>query len=96
MRDFSRDHSPVAINTATLGHNLDGHGAGWPPERVIDACAGRGFGGLTFWVRELDDRPAAIGDQVAGIGNAGYRTLPSAIPGRAGELLLAELKLWKL
>ena len=24
MRDFSRDHSALALNTATLGHNLEG------------------------------------------------------------------------
>ena len=36
MRDFTEDLSALALNTATLGHNLDGHGAGWSPERVID------------------------------------------------------------
>lgn len=33
MRDVSEDLSALALNTATLGHNLDGHGAGWPPEK---------------------------------------------------------------
>ena len=32
MRDLAADHSPLALNSATLGHNLEGHGAGWPPE----------------------------------------------------------------
>ena len=31
----------LALNTATLGHNLDGHGAGWSVEQVIEACAER-------------------------------------------------------
>jgi len=53
VRDFSNDTSQLALNTATLGHNLDGHGAGWPAEKVIDACAERGFGGITFWRREI-------------------------------------------
>ena len=37
MRDFSNDISALALNTATLGHNLDGYGAGWSVEQVIDA-----------------------------------------------------------
>ena len=37
MRDFSQNHSAIALNTATLGHNLDGAGAGWSPDQVIDA-----------------------------------------------------------
>ena len=46
MRDFSSDHSALALNTATLGHNVDGCGAGWSPEQVIDACAERGYGAI--------------------------------------------------
>ncbi len=64
MRDFSQDLSALALNTATLGHNLDGHGAGWEPERVIDACAERGFGGIVFWRRELAGRALEIGKRV--------------------------------
>ncbi len=64
MRDFSSDHSALALNTATLGHNLDGHGAGWPPERVIDACAERGYGGIVFWTREIGGRAKEIGERV--------------------------------
>ena len=56
MRDFTTDHSALALNTASLGHNLDGHGAGWSPERVIDACAERGFGSIVFWRREIGSR----------------------------------------
>ena len=59
MRDFSHVRDALALNTATLGHNLDGHGAGWAIERVIDACAVRGFGGMVFWRREIGDAVAA-------------------------------------
>jgi len=64
MRDFSNDLSSLALNTATLGHNLDGYGAGWSTEQVIDACAERGFGGIVFWRRELSDNAISIGDRV--------------------------------
>lgn len=70
MRDVSHDASALALNTATLGHNLDGHGAGWEPERVIDACAERGFGGVVFWRREIGTRAVAIGDCARGAGLA--------------------------
>ena len=33
MRDFAQDIKALTLNTATLGHNLDGHGAGWGVER---------------------------------------------------------------
>ena len=68
MRDFSSDHSQLALNTATLAHNLDGHSAGWSPEQVIDACAKRGYGGITFWRRELEGRAVEIGERVRGAG----------------------------
>lgn len=68
MRDFSTDTSALSLNTATLGHNLDGYGAGWPVERVIDACAQRGFGGLTFWRREIGARAVDIGNRVRAAG----------------------------
>ncbi|MFK7764332.1 MAG: sugar phosphate isomerase/epimerase family protein [Roseobacter sp.] len=68
MRDFSKDHSALALNTATLGHNLDGYGAGWPVERVIDACAERGMGGIAFWRREVGARATEIGDRVRAAG----------------------------
>ena len=68
MRDFSNDHSALALNTATLGHNIDGHGAGWSPERVIDACAERGYGGIVFWRREIGSRAAEIGERVRAAG----------------------------
>ena len=64
MRDFSNDHSALALNTATLGHMIDGHGFGWSPEEVIDACAARGFAGIVFWQREVGDRAVAIGERV--------------------------------
>lgn len=68
MRDFSNDHSALALNTASLGHNLDGHGAGWSSEQVIDACAERGFGGIVFWRREIGNRGVEIGERVRAAG----------------------------
>lgn len=68
MRDFSSDHSALALNTATLGHNLDGAGAGWSPERVIEACAQRGYGGIVFWRREIGNRAHEIGERVRASG----------------------------
>lgn len=68
MRDFTDDHSALALNTATLGHNLDGFGAGWSPEQVVDACAERGYGGIVFWTREIGERAVSIGDRVRASG----------------------------
>ena len=68
MRDFSKDRSALALNTATLGHNLEGHGAGWSPEQVIDACASRDYGGIVFWRRELGTRAFEIGERVRAAG----------------------------
>jgi len=68
VRDFTNDHSALAFNTATLGHNLDGAGAGWSPERVIDACAQRGYGGVVFWRREIGARAYEIGERVRASG----------------------------
>jgi len=68
LRDFSTDHSALALNTATLGHNLEGHGAGWSPEQVIDACAARGLAGIVFWRREIGGRAVEIGDRVRASG----------------------------
>ncbi len=68
MRDFTNDHSALALNTASLGHNLDGAGAGWSPERVIDACAARGYGGIVFWRREIGKRAIEIGNRVRAAG----------------------------
>jgi len=61
MRDFSNDLSALSLNTATLGHNVEGAGAGWSPERVIDACAEHGIAGVVFWRREIGTRAAEIG-----------------------------------
>ena len=55
---------PLALNTATLGHNLDGHGAGWTVEQTIDACAEHGLAGMVFWRREIGDRAMEIGERV--------------------------------
>ncbi len=66
MRDFTNDISALALNTATLGHNLEGYGAGWSPEQVIDACAERGYGAITFWRREIGTRAISIGERVRG------------------------------
>lgn len=78
MRDFRHDHSALALNTATLGHNVEEQGAGWPVERVIDACAERGFGGIVFWRREIGKNAVAIGQRVraAGLAVAGLCRTP--------------------
>lgn len=68
LRDFAADHSPLALNTATLGHNVEGHGAGWSPEQVIDACAARGYGAIAFWRRELGKRAHEIGERTRAAG----------------------------
>jgi len=68
LRDFSNDHGALALNTATLGHNVDDHGAGWPLERVIDACAERGLGGIVFWRREIGGAAVRIGELVRAAG----------------------------
>ncbi len=68
MRDFAQDNGALTLNTATLGHNLAGHGAGWSVERVIDACAARGLGGIVFWRREIGGRAVEIGNRVRAAG----------------------------
>jgi len=68
MRDFTYDRSALALNTATLGHNVEGQGAGWSPERLIDACAARGYGGIVFWRREIGTRAVEIGNRVRASG----------------------------
>ncbi len=90
MRDFSNDHSMLALNTATLGHNVDGYGAGWTSEQVIDACAERGFGGIVFWRREIGSRSVKLGDRVraagmqaVGLCRTPFLTGPLASPTRA-------------
>jgi sugar phosphate isomerase/epimerase len=78
MRDFSSSHSALALNTATLGHNVDGCGAGWSPEQVIDACAELGYGGIVFWRREIGARAVTIGNYArqAGLKVAGLCRTP--------------------
>jgi hypothetical protein len=85
MRDFSMDHSALALNTASLGHNLEGHGAGWSPERVIDACAARGFGSVVFWRREIGSRAVEIGERAraAGLSVAGLCRTPFLVGAEA-------------
>lgn len=92
MRDFTNDFSALALNTATLGHNLDGYGAGWEPERVVDACAERGFGGIVFWRRELNKNAISIGErvrangmQVAGLCRAPFLVGP-LVEGNASDI----------
>lgn len=88
MRDFTDDHSALALNTATLGHNLDGQGAGWSPERTIDACAERGYGGIVFWRREINNAIAignlarAAGLSVVGLCRTPFFVGPLAPPTR--------------
>lgn len=89
MRDFGRDLSALALNTATLGHNVEGAGAGWSPEQVIDACAAHGIAGVVFWRREIGARAAAIGAharaagvRVDGLCRAPFLVGPLAPPSR--------------
>ena len=90
LRDFSLDHSALALNTATLGHNVEGQGAGWSPERVIDACTERGFGAIVFWRREIGNRAVEIGNRaraagldVCGLCRAPFLVGPLAPPARS-------------
>jgi sugar phosphate isomerase/epimerase len=89
MRDFSSNLSALAINTATLGHNVEGHGAGWPPERVVDACAQRGIGGIVYWRREIGSRSVPLGERtragglrVDGLCRTPFLVGPLALPTR--------------
>lgn len=72
MRDFSGSTQALALNTATLGHNIPGAGMGWSTQQVIDACAELGFAGITFWRNELSGAKnlAVIGDAVRASGMA--------------------------
>lgn len=87
MRDFNHDHSALALNTATLGHNVDGAGAGWSPERTIDACAARGYGGIVFWRREIGSRAVQVGSyaRAAGLTVAGLCRTPFLVGPLAPE-----------
>ena len=87
MRDFTNDTSALALNTATLGHNLEGHGTGWSPEQIIDACAARGFGGVVFWRREIGTRATEIGERAraAGLQVAGLCRTPYLTGSEAGS-----------
>lgn len=78
MRDFTTGHPALALNSASLGHSAEGAGAGWSPERMIDACAARGFGGVVFWRREIGTRAVAIGNytRAAGLAVAGLCRAP--------------------
>jgi len=87
LRDVAGPPRALALNTATLGHNLAGHGAGWPPERVIDACAARGLAGVVFWRREIGNRAVEIGDRVraAGMQVTGLCRTPYIVGREAGS-----------
>lgn len=72
MRDFSRDHDWLSINTATLRRQ---HGAEVPLDRIVDQCAAHGIRAISPW----RDQVAAVGiDRLAaqlkahGIGLSGY------------------------
>lgn len=94
MRDFSRDLSALALNTATLGHNVEGAGAGWSPDRVIGACAERGYGGIVFWRREIGGRATEIGNLVraAGMQVAGLCRTPYLVGRDVPERLMDEAR----
>jgi sugar phosphate isomerase/epimerase len=68
MRDFSKDHRWLSINTATVRKQ-------WRLDRIIDECARRGIGAIAPW----RDQVAAVGLQAiarqlrdAGIVLSGY------------------------
>ncbi|OUM02699.1 sugar phosphate isomerase/epimerase family protein [Variovorax sp. JS1663] len=72
MRDFSRDHDWLSINTATLRKQ---QGAEVPLDRLIDQCAAQGIRAISPW----RDQVAAVGlARIAkqlrahGIGLSGY------------------------
>lgn len=95
--EASPDLGRLALNTASLGHNLEGHGAGWPIERVIDACAARGFGGIVFWRREIGSNAVAVGErvraaglEVVGLCRAPFLVGPLAPPGH--EAVMADFR----
>ncbi|MFN0115267.1 MAG: sugar phosphate isomerase/epimerase family protein [Paracoccaceae bacterium] len=94
MRDFSAGHAALALNTATLGGNVEGAGMGWPVERVIDACAARGIGHIVFWRREIGDRAAGIGNRAraAGVQVAGLCRTPYIVGSEAPARLMDEAK----
>ena len=54
MRDFSKDHDWLSINTATVRKQL---GAEVPVDRIIDQCAERGIRAISPW----RDQVAAVG-----------------------------------
>ncbi|MDP9633937.1 UNVERIFIED_ORG: sugar phosphate isomerase/epimerase [Ensifer adhaerens] len=87
MRDFANDHRALALNTASLGHNLEGYGAGWSAERIIDACAERGLGAVVFWRREIGSQAFQIGERVraAGMTVAGLCRTPFLVGSQAGD-----------
>jgi len=98
MRDFSKNHKALALNTATLGHMMDGYGGGWSPEQVIDGCAERGFGAITWWRREVGLRGLEIGErtrsaglEVSGLCRAPFLIGPLAPTGR--ENVIDDFKL---
>jgi sugar phosphate isomerase/epimerase len=87
----------LALNTGTLGHNIEGAGQGWSPEQVIDACAARGIKGVVFWRRELKGRAQQVGDYArkAGLDLPGLCRLPlltgrEAAPDHEVEAAIAE------
>lgn len=68
MRDVTQNTSILGLNTATLGHMVDGAGAGWTTEQVIDLCAELELGSITFWARELENRAHSIGQHARSSG----------------------------
>ncbi len=72
MRDFSRNHDQLSINTATVRKQ---NGAEVPLDRIVDQCAAHGIRAISPW----RDQVAAVGlDKIArqlrahGIGLSGY------------------------
>lgn len=81
------DLSHLALNTATLGHNVGSNASGWPTERLIDECAARCISGLVFWRREIGNNPHEVGCRVraAGLTVAGLCRTPYLVGPEAPE-----------
>ena len=86
MRDFSRDHEALSINTATVKKQ-------WSLDRIIDECAQRDIRAISPWrdqvaacgLYNIASRLRATGVVLSGYCRGGFFTAPDAA-GRAAAL----------
>jgi sugar phosphate isomerase/epimerase len=86
MRDFSRDHEALSINTATVKKQ-------WSLDRIIDECAQREIRAISPWrdqvaacgIDNIASRLRATGIVLSGYCRGGFFTAPDAA-GRAAAL----------